>query len=193
MGTTLADRVTGRRLAAALARYPMLTVFTEAGVMPGAVTVVLTGDEGAKRRYVEERAVRHACRDADELKAEDGAADRRFTWYALPWSQLVREEPSDVGFRAALVRMRQVVGGIHALGRRVRLYEVPERPEAWSAALAAGVDLVGTDRIEAFHDWLVQEARPWRAPWRTVPAVAAAQPTLGGLDGESAHSGALTE
>ena len=152
----------------------MLTVFTEAGVLPGAVTVVLTGDDGAKRRYVADRAVRHACRDAEELAAEDGAADRRFTWYSLPWRHLVREEPSEVGFRAALVRMREVVAGIHALGRRVRLYDVPERPEVWSAALAAGVDLVGTDRIEAFHDWLVQEGRPWRAPGRAAPAVAAA-------------------
>jgi hypothetical protein len=85
--------------------------------------------------------------------------ERRASRYALPWDEVVgRDEPAP-GRSAAYHRLRELTDQIHRLGRRLRLYEVPERSEAWTAAIAAGVDLVGTDRIESFQAFL-RASRP---------------------------------
>lgn len=141
-----------------LARYPMFTIFTEGGVVPGAVTAVLTGDDDAKRRYVDEHRVRHACRDSHEIGPADPPADHRWTWYALPWRRLLDHRGAAMSPRSAVEPIRRIVEHAHRLGRRIRLYQVPEREEAWSAAIEAGVDLIGTDEIEAFQRYLVNRS-----------------------------------
>jgi glycerophosphoryl diester phosphodiesterase len=143
-------------LHALLERYPMLTVFTDAAVAHRPVTVVLTGDEAAKRRYTDGHRVRLACRDSNRLDPSDAAADRRWTWYALAWGDVVGQSGRRQGLSAALRALRTLVARAHALGRRVRLYEVPERREAWSVALAAGVDLLGTDRVDDLRAFLLR-------------------------------------
>jgi hypothetical protein len=146
-------------LHALLERYPMLTIFTDEAVVPGPVVAILTGDETAKARYTDGHRIRRACRDSNHFQTSDATADRRWTWYALPWDEVVgRDEPAP-GRSAAYHRLRELTDQIHRLGRRLRLYEVPERSEAWTAAIAAGVDLVGTDRIESFQAFL-RASRP---------------------------------
>lgn len=138
-----------------LARYPMFTVFTDARTQPGAVVAILTGDEEAKRRYTEEHPVRRACRDSNVLGAGDPASDGRWTWYALPWDELVQTSIRDErALRAAQLHLRAVVERAHALGRRLRIYGLPDQPVAWELAVAAGADLVSTDHLEALGAYL---------------------------------------
>jgi len=154
-------------LHALLERYPMLTVFTDEAVVHGPVIVILTGDEEAKTRYTDGHRVRLACRDSNQLRRGDAAADRRWTWYALPWHEVVGGDE-----RRAVVpygRLRAIVDKVHQLGRRLRLYDVPERREAWTAALRAGVDLIGTDRIASFRSFL-EISRPGERQAGAAPA-----------------------
>lgn len=141
-------------LHALLARYPMLTVFTDEAVVQGPVIAILTGDEEAKTRYTNGHRVRLACRDSNEFGPEDAAADRRWTWYALPWHDVVEGDERGSRLVVAYGRLRAIVAKAHQLGRRLRLYDVPERREAWSAALGAGVDLISTDQISPFRSFL---------------------------------------
>jgi hypothetical protein len=147
-----------------LARYPMFGVFADDWTRPGAVVAILTGDEDAKRRYTDEHPVRYACRDSNALGENDPAADQRWTWYALAWDDLVEESTAtEHGFRSARLRLRRAVERAHALGRRLRIYGIPERPAAWEAAITSGADLVGTDRIEAFGAYLRARHGPFVA------------------------------
>jgi len=141
-----------------LERYPMLTVFRDEGVVPGPVTVILTGDDEAKRRYVDEHAVRRACRDSHDFAYGDAPADHRWTWYALTWTRMVDPRAALFSLRTALEPMRRMVEEAHRLGRRIRVYQVPEQEEAWAAAIEAGVDLIGTDDIEAFRRFLLSRS-----------------------------------
>ncbi len=153
-------------LHALLKRYPMLSVFTDEAVIPGPVVAILTGDEAAKARYTDSHRVRLACRDSNRLRPGDAAADRRWTWYALPWSDVV--EGYELGARQTVAhrRLRAVAEMVHRLGRRLRLYDVPERREAWTMAVAAGVDLISTDQIASFRSFLTasrpRDASPGR-------------------------------
>jgi hypothetical protein len=148
-------------LHALLARYPMFAAFSDQGVRPGAVVAILTGDATAKRRYTDEHPLRFACRDSNLLREGDPPADRRWTWYALRWSSVVKA-PADAeeGLRAARESLRQAAERAHALGRRLRVYGIPERPDVWEAAMSAGVDLVSTDHIEDFAAYLETRTAP---------------------------------
>jgi hypothetical protein len=141
-------------LHALLARYPMLTVFTDEAVVQGPVIAILTGDEEAKTRYTNGHRVRLACRDSNEFGPEDAAADRRWTWYALPWHDVVEGDERSSRLVVAYGRLRAIVDKAHRLGRRLRLYGVPERREAWTAALGAGADLISTDQLAPFRSFL---------------------------------------
>ena len=127
----------------------MLTVYRDDAVQPGPVVAILTGDGEAKARYTDTHPVRRACRDSNGLDVRDGLADLRFTWYALDWRRFVESDQAR-GVAKLRERLRTLVDRVHAMGRRLRLYRVPEEPEVWDAAVTAGVDLVSTDRISAF-------------------------------------------
>src|SRR6267143_1596802 len=67
-----------------LARYPMLARMDGGKMKRAAVTVILTGDENAKRAYTAGAGARYACRDSNEL-LEDENRDPLHLWYALSW------------------------------------------------------------------------------------------------------------
>ena len=53
-----------------------------------------------------------------------------------------------------LKRFRQFVAQAHAEGKKVRLWDTPDKPELWTFLLAEGVDLINTDRLGAFSDYM---------------------------------------
>jgi len=154
-------------LHALLKRYSMLTTFTDEAVVERPVIAILTGDEKAKARYTDGHRLRLACRDSNQFGPCDPFADRRWTWYALPWDAVVGGDERRQC--VAYSRLRAIVDKVHQLGRRVRLYDVPERREAWTAALGAGVDLISADHISSFRSFL-EASRPGVLPVRAAPA-----------------------
>jgi hypothetical protein len=53
-----------------------------------------------------------------------------------------------------LDRIRELANRVHAEGKKLRLWAIPDNERAWSALLDAGVDLINTDRLEALHLFL---------------------------------------
>jgi hypothetical protein len=140
-----------------LARYPMLTRM-EGGMMKrAAVTVILTGDEDGKRAYTAGAGVRYACRDSNEL-LEDEKGDPLHLWYALSWPDWFSWDGEGRIPSAERNRLRALVDAAHRLGRRLRLYHLPEAEGVWSEALDAGVDLLSTDELQRLEQFL--DARP---------------------------------
>ena len=130
-----------------LAKYPMLTQFTDQGVKPGAVTVILTGDVAPKTEYTNHTALRYACRDSKIYNDRDPHADLRWQWYSLKWSSWMKDSS----------KLAVLVSRIHRKGRKVRLWDVPTSETIWRAAFDAQTDLVGADdlpRMRRFVDSL---------------------------------------
>ncbi len=55
-----------------------------------------------------------------------------------------------------LERIRELAQRVHAEGKKLRLWAIPDNELAWSALLDAGVDLINTDRLEALHLFLTK-------------------------------------
>lgn len=137
-----------------LAARPIFTTFTDEEIRPGPVTVVLTGDADAKRRYVEERDVRFACRDSNDFSEGDPDADHRWRYYALSWG-----DHADWNGEGSLpadeeTSLRTLTEGIHAKGRTFRFYAAPDTEAAWLTQVELGVDLVHTDDLAGLAEVL---------------------------------------
>ena len=135
-------------IAARLAARTWLTRFDDSGVVtPGAVTVLLTGDATAKTALTARAAPRPDARDSNDYSPKDPQQDGRWRSYAvnyyawLTWNG-VGEIPSD-----QRRQLRNLVNGVHATGRTLRIYSAPEQAAYWREAKAAGVDFIGADDL----------------------------------------------
>src|SRR6267143_1236051 len=122
-----------------------------------AVTVILTGDENAKRAYTAGAGARYACRDSNEL-LEDENRDPLHLWYALNWPDWFFWDGEGRIPSGERNRLQALVDAVHRRGRRLRLYHLPEAESVWSEALDAGVDLLSTDDLQRLEQFL--DARP---------------------------------
>lgn len=66
----------------------------------------------------------------------------------MHWNGKGDPTPSEVEKVRALARR------VHAEGKLLRLWAIPDREEAWTLLLDAGVDLINTDRLEALNEFL---------------------------------------
>ncbi len=157
-------------LHALLARYAgMLTVFRTEGRQAGAVTVIVSGnrDEAAMGK----QTVRYAALDGRKVHLDSAASADLVPLISENWRQLSAWDwrgpvPDEV--RTAL---GDWVKRAHARDRKLRFWNVPDRPEAWQVLLDAGVDLIGTDNLPALQSFLVARTSGSRAeaPARKVP------------------------
>jgi hypothetical protein len=140
-----------------LARYPMLTRMDGGKMKRVAVTVILTGDENAKRAYTSGIGAHYACRDSNELLLGQ-KRDPLHLWYALSWTDWFSWDGNGHIPSEERNRLRALADAVHRQGRRLRLYGLPEAEGVWREALEAGVDLLSTDELQRLERFL--EARP---------------------------------
>ena len=58
-----------------------------------------------------------------------------------------------------LAQIRELAQRVHAEGKKLRLWAIPDNELAWSALLDVGVDFINTDRLEALHDFLTSRGQ----------------------------------
>ena len=54
-----------------------------------------------------------------------------------------------------LVRILELANRVHAEGKKLRLWAIPDNELAWSVLLDAGVDLINTDDLEGLHRYFL--------------------------------------
>lgn len=130
----------------------ILTSFRAEGSGPGAVTVIVSGNRTPKDMLAQ--PTRYAAMDGrkDDLDAATSPVlvplvsenwKKIFTW---DWQGTMPESE-----RAAL---RQWVERAHTQGRKVRFWNTPDRPDAWTILLEGGVDVIGTDDLDGLQRFL---------------------------------------
>ncbi len=140
-------------LHALLASYPMLTRFTDQGGVPGPVTVVLSGNRENKKRY-SEKPLRFACHDSSWFTVNETGSAPAWCWYSLNWTAWFGWDGQGTIPDRDRRLLTFLVKNVREKGRKLRFWNAPETPEAWSAALDAGVDLVATDSPGSLAEFL---------------------------------------
>ncbi|MCB9793817.1 MAG: hypothetical protein H6741_13950 [Alphaproteobacteria bacterium] len=117
-----------------------------------AVTVVLTGNDSAKRALVE-GAPPWVLRDSNDWSPEDPPVEDAWAYYALSWKRYVGKGASPEQARAALT---PILAAAHEDGRQVRLYGAPDDPATWALLQELGLDFIGTDDIPGLAAFLAE-------------------------------------
>ncbi|NDD91169.1 hypothetical protein EBZ37_03695 [bacterium] len=132
------------------------------------MTVILTGNEKSKERFVSFPGARLATRDSEWISSSDPAADltgqNQWLWYSLNWKKFFSWDGRGKIAAQERAALRGLLDGAHSMGRKVRFFNTPDRRSFWRLAQAEGFDLVGTDRVEALAEF-----------WRNQPAKALAR------------------
>lgn len=55
--------------------------------------------------------------------------------------------------------LRDLVAKAHLYGKKVRLWASPEKEKVWTALLDCGVDLINTDKLEAYRNYSTQNKK----------------------------------
>ena len=142
-----------------LRRYQqILTRFVPSGVTEGAVTAIVSGNRPGE--LIRQQPVRYAAYDGrlSDLGVSTDASfiplisdnwTRHFTW------QGIGRMPE-----AERAKLRAIVQTAHANSQRVRFWATPEaspqREAVWQELLAAQVDYINTDHLQALRDFLLR-------------------------------------
>jgi hypothetical protein len=73
-------------------------------------------------------------------------SDHYSNWSA--WQAKSEAQPGD------LARIRELADRVHAEGKKLRLWAIPDNEIAWKGLLESGVDLINTDRLSELHKYL---------------------------------------
>jgi Glycerophosphoryl diester phosphodiesterase family len=64
------------------------------------------------------------------------------------WKGKANVQPDEIA------QIRELAQRVHAEGKKLRLWAIPDNELVWAALLDVGVDFINTDRLEALHDFL---------------------------------------
>lgn len=135
-------------LATQLAGYTFLTRFDDAGTQPpGAVTVVLTGDDAAKKALVNRPEPRPYTRDSNTFTTTAPIADGKWGYYAVNYYAFMQWDGVGTLPTTQRLQLENLINGAHASGRPIRIFANPDTAAYWAAAKAARADFVNTDKL----------------------------------------------
>lgn len=136
----------------------MLTRYTSEKTVPGAVSIVLSGERPEAEWWKEDERLY-----ALDGRPEDMQANKMGPQY-IPWisdsyfnhfSYLgIGEMPED-----ELKRLKTFVERAHSQGRMVRFWATPSTQSLWKAFREAGVDLLNVDDLSGFESWAREEMK----------------------------------
>ncbi len=121
-----------------------------------AVTVVISGNRDAET--IAAQKVRYAGLDGRPNDLDSDAPAHQMPWISANWGLIFRwqgEGPMPDDQRR---RLKEFVAKAHKHGRMVRFWATPEKPEVWKELLAAGVDLINTDKLPELRKYLLEHA-----------------------------------
>ena len=133
---------------------------------PRAVDVVVTGDRPIEKITRDnERRVAIDGRLADLANDALKEVEELIPLVSESWTSHFSWRGDGPMPPAERERLREIAEQVRAQGRRLRFWATPDDPAVWSELKTAGVDLIGTDDLEALQNFLLKngdELRPAR-------------------------------
>ena len=86
--------------------------------------------------------------DDDQSRKSNSDQWKRVALVSLRFSNLTGWKGQGEISKEDFSRLKSTIDSVHAAGKKIRFWGAPDSPEAWTALINLGVDLIGTDRIE---------------------------------------------
>ena len=133
----------------------MLSTVRGGKLKAGAVTVIVSGSRPVKTMRNETQRLAMLDGRVEDLKGKHPVElmplvsarwGTHFTWTGQ--GEMPEKEQRE---------LKDLVDRVHAQGRKVRFWAIPDSPAGWKALRAAGVDLINTDKLEELREFLSRD------------------------------------
>ncbi|MDO4263202.1 MAG: phosphatidylinositol-specific phospholipase C/glycerophosphodiester phosphodiesterase family protein [Deinococcus sp.] len=142
----------------ALAEYaPLLTRYENGHVIPGAVSVVISGNRVPAT--MQAQTLRYAGMDGRLSDLGSGAPPSLIPIISDNWTKVFGWTGEGEFPAAERQKLKDTVAQAHADGQRVRFWATPENPAVWQALIDAGVDQINTDDLSGLRTYLLEHDR----------------------------------
>lgn len=134
---------------------PILTRYEDGKIIPGLITVVLSGHK--PYQAIQSENNRLAFIDEDLRRAaRDTSIANVFQMASCKYSQLIRWKGTGTISAVEQQKLCSYVAMAHKNGERVRLWASPDNKAVWNELLKCGVDLINTDKLVALKNFLIK-------------------------------------
>lgn len=126
---------------------PLLTVFRNGKIEPGAITIVISGNRNRATMAKEE--VRYAALDGgmNDLTADSPPPASLVQWASAPWDKQFEWKGEGPMSAAEMAKLKMLVTRAHEQKRLIRFWAIPDNEMGWKTLADAGVDLINTDDL----------------------------------------------
>jgi len=133
---------------------PLLTKFHSNRTERGAVTIVISGNR--PRSLMESEPVRLAGYDARLADLERPLSKHFAPWVSDNWRNVFKWDGTGAMPESEREHLRDLVNKARRRGLRLRFWGAPDTPAVWSELMSAHVDLINTDRLKEFRDFVIK-------------------------------------
>jgi hypothetical protein len=131
---------------------PMLTVFRDGVMTPGAITVIVSGSRAPE--IMVKQAIRYAAMDGRIEDLAGPAAKEQIPLVSDNWQKVFTWRWKGPMPAEESLKLKTLVGQAHREGRLIRFWNTPDTPDAWELLYKAGVDLINTDQLAGLQRFL---------------------------------------
>jgi hypothetical protein len=132
----------------------ILTRYENGKIIPGLVTVVLSGHKPYDMIRGEESRLAFIDEDLRRT-ARDSSSANMYQMASCKYSKLIHWNGNGEISASEQQRLCEYVTMAHKSGERVRLWASPDNKIVWNELLKCGVDLINTDKLVALKNFLI--------------------------------------
>ena len=136
----------------------ILSTFSSDKKKTNAITVIITGHRSAEMFAGEQ--TRYAALDGDLPDLDSNPPPGLVPLISSYWYAAFKWRGVDAMPLTERTKLRQYVTRAHDQGRRIRFWGAPDQPVFWQELLAAGVDLINTDKLEDARKFIASGPPP---------------------------------
>jgi hypothetical protein len=134
-----------------------LTVVERGEVRPGAITVVITGNRPIAE--MEKSTLRYAGVDGRLADLDSDRPSHLMPMISDNWSNHFTWRGRGEMPENERAKLQEIASKVHKAGRVLRFWATPENESLWRELRSAGVDLIGTDRLDQLAIFLSGESQ----------------------------------
>src|SRR5436190_6272503 len=131
----------------------VLSVTRDGKLAPKAVTVILSGNRASD--MIAKQSVRYVGIDGRPENLDSHSPAELFPWISANWTLLFKWNGEGPMAAAEKQKLNDMVKRTHEQGRKLRFWATAEKEAMWKELLAAGVDYINTDKLDALREFLL--------------------------------------
>lgn len=93
--------------------------------------------------------------DVDLKNLENGTMRKIVTRYSSPWQNYFSWQGTGKMPQKQLNKLHALVSEVHAMGKQIRFYHIPDKEKVWRTLLNAGVDWINTNKLKPYRQFYI--------------------------------------